>query len=726
MELFNVNRRNFLKMTGISAGGLILGWSVPKFAIAATADNEHSLNAYLLISTDNTITLFSPNPEIGQGVKTALPMIIAEELEADWQAVVVKQSTIDSKLYKRQAAGGSRSVNVSWDKLRYAGASAKLMLIKAASLEWQVAEAECFAENAHVIHKATQRKLSYGELAEKAALLDVPADKQVKLKSVNEYNLIGKRVGGVDNIAIVTGQPLFGIDQQIPNMLYATYAKCPAYNGKPISANLAEVKQQPGVIDVFIIKGSRSPRQLPHGVAIVGTSTWAVFKAKQILKVKWDTKKAAKDSLTQLQAQAGKFALHDKGDQALLTQGDVKQGFKQAEQTVSSLYTYPYLAHTPLEPMNASAWYTGDALHIWAPAQIPQGGKSLAAKYCKLDESKVVFHQTRVGGGFGRRLANDYVMEAVAISKQIKQPVQYVSTREEDTTHDHYRPSAFFKMKAGIDKQGKISAWQEHFITLGGNKKAGGPAGRILPEFPAPLLSNFELTQSLVKSRMPIGAMRAPISNGVAFPLQSFLHEISTAAKRDHLEFLLEILGEPVWLKPNNKDSLHTGRAAEVLKLAATKAGWGKPLAKGQGMGIAFYFSHSTPVAQVVELSVDSNKKIKLHKITVAADAGPIVNLSGAEHQCQGSVIDGISIAMGQEITFTNGVVEQTNFDDYPLQRINGIPEIEVHFIQSDFQPTGLGEPALPPTAPALCNAIAAATGERVYQLPLNKSGFSL
>lgn len=725
MELVNVNRRSFLKMTGIATGGLILGWHVPKFAIAATVHNPKALNAFLQISPDNKVVIFSPNPEIGQGIKTSMPMIVAEELDVDWLSVIVKQAPIDP-VFGRQSAGGSRSININWDNLRYAGGSAKFMLIQAAASLWSVNSDECEAKLGFITHKPSGTKLTYGELAEKAAIQDIPAANNLALKSFDEFSLLGKRVGGVDNLAIVTGQPLFGIDQQKPAMSYATYVKSPSYNGKPKSVNLDAIKKLPGIKDAFIVKGAKTPRQLAHGIAIVATSTWAAFKAKEQLKVEWDNTKAASDTHSEMKAEALRFSEQASGKQKLLVKGDVTANLENSSKTISSVYSYPYISHSPLEPMNCTAKWTNGKIEIWAPVQLPQPAIRLVSRLTKVDQSNITLHQTRVGGGFGRRLANDYVMEAVFIAKHVDGPVKYTSTREEDTTHGFYRPSAFFTYNGGVDGAGKISAWQEHFITMGGNKKASGPAGRRMAVFPAPLLDNFELSQSVIKSKMPIFALRAPQSNGLAFPIQSFLHELSTLAGRDHLEFLLEILGEPRWLVEGNKDALHTGRAADVLKLAAKKSGWGKKLEKGRGMGMAFYFSHSTPVAQVVELSVDDNKKITIHKVTVVGDAGPIVNLSSAENQCQGCVIDGLSVAMGQEITFTDGAIDQTNFHNYPLQRMPGTPKIDVHFIQSNYPPTGLGEPAYPPFIPAFCNAIADATGVRLTHLPINKLGYSV
>ena len=726
MEMISLSRRNFLKASGLTAGGLMLGWQLPAFAKNPNDDTGFDLNAYLQITEQGVIKIIAPNPEVGQGIKTALPMIIAEELEAAWQDVQVEQGAINKDLYVRQNAGGSNSIRESWTRLRTAGATAKAMLIAAAAKKWQVDISECQAKDSKITHMPSKRTFTYAELADDASQITPPSTKEVELKDRQDFSLIGKRIGGVDNHALVTGKPLFGIDKHPEGCVYATYVKCPRLGGIPKSANLDEIKQLSGIVDAFIIQGGKSLKRLQHGIAIVANSSWQAFKAKQQLKVEWDYSEALSDSLSGLQKQAAKLNKKAEGSKTLLKQGDASKALTKAAKTISASYSYPFLTHATLEPMNCTAWLQGDKLTVWAPAQVPENGKKEAASVAGIPVENVDFNITRIGGGFGRRLSSDYVAEAVSIAAKVNGPVHYISTREEDTTHDNYRPGGFINFNGGVNQQGQITAWQEHFITFSSNKKARGATGRATPEFPAPLLDNYQLSQTILKADIPTGAYRAPSSNAVAFPIQSFLHELSSLAGRDHLEFLLEILGDSQWLKPGNVRSLHTGRAAGLLKLVAEKGNWSKPKAKGIGRGIAFYFSHATPVAELVEVSVDDNKKITIHNVIVAADAGPIINLSGAEAQCQGAVLDALSSTIGQEITFENGTIQQTNFHDYPLQRIKGTPNVEVHFIESDFPPSGLGEPALPPFAPALCNAIYDATGVRVRDLPLSKSGYSI
>jgi isoquinoline 1-oxidoreductase subunit beta len=724
-----MNRRGFLKLAGVAGGGLVLAFYVGDRATAeantGAASKDFAPNAYLRISPDGTVLIYSKNPEIGQGVKTSFPMIIAEELDADWTKVRVEQSKIDAALYGRQFAGGSRSIPTNWEVLRRAGASARAMLVAAAAKEWGVPEAECVTEASSVLHKQSNRKLGYGELATKAAALPVPDEKTLKLKERKDYKLLGKRITGVDNHLVVTGQPLFGIDQVIPNMQFAVFEKCPAVGGKVSEANLEEIKKLPGVKNVLVIEGNGKPTEVMPGVAILASSTYAAIAARRKLKVKWDESSASKDSWTKAVSEAKKIAKQN-GPDSLRATGDVEAAFGKAK-TVEAFYTYPFISHAPLEPQNCTASFKDGAVEIWAPTQTPGSAIDLVASSLGIPKEKVTLNQTRVGGGFGRRLMNDYVCEAAMISKMAGVPVKLQWTREDDMQHDFYRVGGFHSFKGGVDGDGKLVAWSDHFITFTQDGQRPTSGGDLAPEeFPALLVPNVRLTQTKLPLMTPTGPWRAPRSNSVAFAVQSFLHELSVAANRDHLQFLLDIMGEPRWLTPNNEYALNTGRAAAVIKLAAEKAGWGKQLPKGRGLGLAFHFSHAGHFAEVAEVSVDANRKLTLHKVTVAGDIGPVVNLSGAENQVEGSVVDGFSTALGLALSIENGRIQETNFDRYPLLRIPHAPAVEVHFIQSDYSPTGVGEPALPPLAPALCNAIFAASGHRVRTLPLSSEGFKV
>ncbi len=721
-----MGRRSFLKVAGAAGMGLVLAFSLEGRAKAASPGAETALNAYIRITPEGTIYIYSKNPEIGQGIKTAMPMIIAEELDADWADVKVEQSPINVTLFGRQNAGGSRSIARNWNSMREVGAAARHMLVQAAAIEWQVPATECTTKKSFVVHEPTGRRAAYGTLVEKAATLPVPPTASLRLKDREDFTLIGTRKGGVDNLAVVTGKPLFGIDQTLPGMLFAIYQKCPAVGGKAKSANLDEILALPGVKHAFILDGNGNDLELMPGVAIVATSTWAAFQAKEQLRVEWDEAEASKDSWSALQQAAE--GLKDKpGKKVLHETGDADAATAAAATSVGAYYTYHFAAHANLEPQNCTAWFKGDTVELWAPTQSPTRGVTAVARLLGISQDAVMLHQTRVGGGFGRRLVNDYACEAAAISRAINAPVKLTWTREDDMQHDFYRTAGFHAFMGGLDEGGKLTAWQDHIITFSNDGEK--PVIAAVPrqpehEFPAHLVNNFRLSQSLLPLRTRCGLLRAPGSNTRAWAIQSFLHELSTAAGRDHLAFLLEIMGEPRWLPPRTPYGLNTGRAVDVIKLAAEKAGWNKTLPTGRALGLAFHFSHAGYFAEVADVSVDETKQVTVHRVTVAADIGAVVNMSGAENQVQGSVIDGLSVMAEQEITMEQGRIEQANFDTYPLLRMESAPIVDVHFIRSDNPPTGVGEPALPPLAPAVCNAIFAVTGHRVRTLPISKEGF--
>jgi isoquinoline 1-oxidoreductase subunit beta len=734
-----LSRRNFIKITGLAGGGLVLAMSIgpgARRAMAQTAAGGATFNAnpYVQIRPDNTIVLFAKNPEVGQGVKTSLPMIVAEELDADWQKVEVRQAVIDASLYGPQVAGGSTSTPTNWDPLRRAGATARAMIVAAAAKTWNVPASELTTENGVVRHAKSNRRATYGELAEVAATLPVPDAAGVQLKPRSSYRLLGTRVTGVDNPQIVTGQPLFGIDQRVPGMAYATYTKAPAIGARVKSANLDHIKTLPGVKDAFIVEQQGDPigfnpgaGAVLSGVAIVASSTWAAMQAKKQLDVTWDETDASSDSWTDARAQAKALAAKPASAATLGQSGDVDAAFA-AGKTVEAMYTYHYVSHSDLEPQNTTAHYKGDSIEIWSPTQTPQAAVDAVAALVGLPKDKVTLHQLRGGGGFGRRLANDAVCEAAAVSKQAGGiPVKVQWMREDDMAFDYYRPGGFHSFKAAVDRSGKLSGWQDHFITFSRDGKAPMTAANISPtEFPANVLGNRRMMQSLISSRIPTGPWRAPGSNVIAFAVQSFLHECAVAANRDHLEFLLDVMGEPRFTVANNLRALHTGRAANVIKTVAERAGWGREMPRGRALGLAFHFSHAGHFAEIADVSVDAKKKVRVHKVWVVADIGPIVNLSGAENQCQGSVVDALSTAMGLKITFEGGRVEQSNFDKYPLIRIDKAPEVDVHFVESEYPPTGCGEPAFPPAGPAIANAIYTATGQRIRTLPFSTEGYTL
>lgn len=738
LEILPVNRRQFFKISGIAGGGLVLGLAMggsSKVRAQSGSENLSTLSPYVQIQANGRINLFSKNPECGQGIKTGLPLIIAEELDVAWEDVDVVQADIDAASYGAQFAGGSLSTPFNWMAMRQAGATARAMILAAAAVQLDVPVSELTTSETRVIHAASGREFGYGEFAEIAATIPVPEADTLTLKDPSEFVLLGKRYTGVDNADIVQGKPLFGADTVLPGMVYATYTKSPQIGGLPTSFNEAHIKSLSGVLDAFILDPFEDAKVFPTGtgamfggVAIIAQSTWAAIKAKRELEVEWDTSNADSSSWSESVERA--YALADQdGPMEIKNTGDVATAMANAATVVEAFYEYPYVSHAPLEPENCTALYANGRIEIWAPSQVPQGGEGGAATVLGLSAENSTLHQTRIGGGFGRKLANDYTFEVSAIARRLEgTPVKLQWTREDDMAHDYYRPGGFHSYKAAIDIEGRLSAWQDHFITFSGNGESPMSGADLNPNvFPTDVTPNVKLTQTMLQSFIPTGPMRAPGSNAFGFAFQSFLHEISVAAGKDHLQFLLETLGEPRLSNSESPQSMHTGRAANVISAVAERAGWGKEMPAGRALGLSFYFSHSGYVAQVADVSVNDSKEVTVHKLWAVSDFGFIHNLSATESQIEGAMIDGLSQLAAAKITFENGTVEQSNFHQYPLLRMSRAPEVDVVFLDSgEFPPTGAGEPGLPPLAAAVTNAIFTATGERVRKMPLSELGYTL
>jgi isoquinoline 1-oxidoreductase beta subunit len=725
-----LSRRGFLKAGALATGGLMLGFYLSGRG-AAEADPvaaDFSPNAFIHITPDGKITILAKNPEIGQGVKTTLPMIIAEELEAPWESVTVEQAGLNPAL-GGQFAGGSSSVPSNYDTLRRAGATARTLLVSAAALTWNVPESECVADGGAVLHKASNRRATYGELSAKAATLPAPDPKTVKLKDPKDFKILGRRIGGVDNHKIVTGQPLFGIDTVQPGLLYAVYERCPVFGGKFVSGNLDAVRKLPGVKAVFPFADGNGAAGLEPGVAVVADSTWAAFKARKALQIVWNAGGKDGQSIADFAQQAdaaGKGA----PQKQIANTGNADAVYAGGAKTVEAAYFYPYVAHATLEPQNCTALFTTDGkMEIWAPSQTPGGGAQAAAKVAGIPPENITLHLTRIGGGFGRRLANDYVAEAAAIAQKMPgSPVKVMWTREQDIQHDDYRTAGWHYLKGAVDAQGKLAAWSDHIVALGHNNTMHGEAEVGAGEFPSGFVPNFQLGATVFSSNTPMGPMRAPGANANAWVFMSFVDELAHAAGRDPLAFSMDLLSaqQPAVATPppggrRGRGPWNAPRMKGCLQLAAEKAGWPKQLPKGEGQGLAYYFSYGGYVAIVADVSVSKAGAVKVNKLTAAVDIGPVMNLSGAENQVQGAITDGLSIALRQQITIDKGCVQQSNFHDYQLLRmLDAPPVLEVHFIQTGNHPSGLGEPALPSAAPAVCNAIFAATGKRVRSLPIS------
>ncbi len=745
----SINRRSFLQLSAIAGGGFLLGLfpeaeaeaKVPVQGGRQGFGRQLSPQAYISIAANGIITIMAGNPEIGQGVKTMLPMLIAEELDVDWKQVRVKQAGLNPEKYGMQFTGGSFATPMNWDPLRRVGATGRHLLVLAAAQAWGVPPAECTTESGRVFHKATNKSIGYGEIAARATALPLPNPTDVKLKDPKNYKIIGHSKGGVDVPDIVTGKPIFGIDVSLPGMLYAVFQKCPVTGGSVVSANLTEIKKLPGVKNAFVIEGKEAPgggfggpNRVESGVAIVATNWWAAQSAREKLKVTWKEGRwgDASHSSSVFAKRAAELSIQAPARTLGHDGGEVEAALKACKTVVEGAYSYPFLAHGTLEPQNCTADYKAGKLEIWSNSQAPGSGRGMISSLLNIPEADITIHMVRAGGGFGRRFYNDFLVEAAAISKTMGAPVKLIWSREDDMAHDWYRPGGFHFLKGGVDENGKLIAWDDHFVSFGEGGRFASECA-LGPGFPVGLIPNYGMHTSLIPLGAKTGAMRAPGDNAYAFVIQSFIDELAHAAGKDPVAFRLELLNSPQAPAQGNPGfggfggGMSNGRMRDVLNLVVEKSGWGKKtLPKGTGMGVAFHFSHSGHFAEVVQLRVNAKKQVRVEHVWVAGDIGStIVNPAAAESMVHGAIIDGLGAVMSQEITLENGRAKQTNFHEHPMVRMHQAPPvIDVYFNKTNNAPSGLGEPPLPPILPAVCNAIFAATGDRVRSLPLTKHGY--
>jgi len=745
IKALKMERREFLQLTALAGGGLLLRSFIgtPALAQGRAAAPALSPMAFIRIAADGTVTIMAKNPEIGQGIRTALPMLIAEELDVDWKSVRVEQADLDETKYGSQSSGGSTSIPNNWEPLRRVGAAGRQLLLNAAAQTWGVPVAECSTASGRVLHAASKRSLGYGELAAMAATLTPPDPATVPMKDPKDYKIVGHSQAGCDNLALVTGKPQFGIDVDMPGLLHAVFQKCPVYGGRVKSANLDAVLKMPGVRQAFVVEGSVKPGAvdtsgaLEPGVAIVADMWWQAEQARKSLRVDWDQTGCLLQNSKDIAKQAEALSQQPPAN-TVRHEGDAETALKSSAHVLEAAYTYPFIAHATLEPQGTTASFKDGKLEMWTTSQSPGRGVSGAARILGIPAENITVHLRRAGGGFGRRLTNDFMVEAAWIAKTAGVPVKLLWSREDDFGHDSFRPGGFQYLKAGLDSSGKLVAWRHHFVTFGEGSRTASSADLAQDNFPAGYITNYALYMTPMPLWLKTGALRAPGHNAHAFVVESFLDELATAAGKDPLAFRLALLRDtstsagqaaaaprPPSNRPDSR--LNPSRMQGVLELVAEKSNWAnRKRAPGTGMGIASWFCHLGYFAIVTEVTVNASNQVHVNKVWAAGDVGSqIINPRAAENMVQGGFIDGMS-QMNQEITLANGAVEQTHFNQHAMLRMRQAPsQIEIYWNKTNYPTTGLGEPGLPPILPALTNAIFAATGKRIRSLPMSGSGFS-
>jgi isoquinoline 1-oxidoreductase beta subunit len=734
----NQGRRQFI-ITGVSAaGGLMVGLpAVGLLAEDSPPQTPGKIGFFVEIRPNGKVVIGVAQPEIGQGVRTSLPMLVAEELDVEWSSVSIEQmplgiiKTADGLAWKYggQGAGGSTSITDNWQFLREVGATARHMLILAAAQKWEVDPAACRTEPGMVVCESIGKRIEYGDLSAEASRLAMPEEAPA-LKDPANYRIIGKAKSVIDARDIVTGKARYGIDTSVPGMRYASIERCPNLDGGIESFDDQAARAVAGVIDVFVVDGPEPGKPyfiLATGVAVVADSTWAALQGRKALKIKWTAGPHASESTDSFWAQCN--CLLEKPGQVVRDDGDFDQAMSDSDSVVTARYQEPYVNHAPMEPQNCFAHVRENDAHIIAPTQMPSGASRAVAAVTGLDRLAIEVEMTRVGGGFGRRLTNDYVAEACIISKKTGLPIQLVWTREDDVRHDFYRPSGLHEMKAGLDSNGKLTAWTHRLASASKYYRRDGVAAdkmfeaeMYVDDFPASIIENLRIEWFAVQSGVPRGSWRAPAHTANAFVVQSFIDEIAHASGQDPLQLRLELYGEDRELPYSNHGgpSFNPWRLSRLLKHVAKQIDYEKPRPKGRGIGIASHFTFGGYAAHACEVAVADNGDLTIERIVAAVDCGLAVNPRGIEAQLQGGTIDGLSTALNLQITVKDGQIEQSNFHDYPILRMAGVPTlVEAHVLPWGDTPTGMGEMGIPTLAPALTNAIFNASGVRIRKLPI-------
>jgi isoquinoline 1-oxidoreductase beta subunit len=724
-----ISRRTFVAQGAIAGAGLVIGVRLAPVKAFAQENEKgqkkpavNPFDAYIHVKPDGKISLIVAKSEMGQGIKTGLAMILAEEADVDFNSVTVEQAETRPDIYAHMGTGGSGSTMENFMPLRRAGATVRELMITSAAQKWNVPKNECTAKKGAVLHEKSSRRASYGELVEAAMKLPLPDPEKVKLKDEADFELIGHATPRVDIPSKVNGSAVFGLDVRMPEMVFAVVARCPTFGGTQSHFDATKAKAVPGVKDVFEIPALGRDMFTAGGVVVVADSTWAAMQGREALQIKWDNGAAAAESTNTLHT-----ALHggaEKPGKRVRNDGDVDLVLSNGAKRVEATYEFPFLAHATMEPMNITVHARSGEAEVWAPTQSPDWVQRTVAHILDLKPEKVVVHTTLMGGGFGRRYMADYPAEAAQIAKVVGRPVQLVWSREDDMTHDFYRPAACHQMKGAVDQNGRPLAWS-HTIASTSIGAFWDPPDHQAPEksevggaeqMPY-AIPNVRLEYNHVASAVPPLWWRSVEHSFNGFAVECFIDELAAAAGQDPVQFRKTLLVKPANWKAKNEEDPDPARLRAVMELAAEKSGWGTPLPKGKGRGIATYHSFGSYICEVAEVSVRGNT-LKIDRMVAAIDCGQIVNPESVRAQAESAIIYGLSAALKNEITVKNGAIEQTNFDGYDPIRINEAPPIEVYLMKSKEEPGGMGEPALPPAAPAVANAIFAACGKRVRKLP--------